>query len=87
MRCPTCVSENKRSTVTVGQPAKTVNGVPVQFFDEDGQYHYHDPAKYSTPHKCSNGHLFDIASVHGCPQCGDTWRPENQAKEEKKNAL
>lgn len=77
MKCPQCVSEGLRSQVTMGSPFKTEKGKPVQFWDEDGNYHYHDPAKYSTDYRCSNGHEFNLASTHGCPTCGESWRPEN----------
>jgi hypothetical protein len=72
MRCPTCVSEGERSTVTVGGGSVTLmHSSP--FFDEDGAYHSHDPNIHTQSYACSRGHRWTEQTKAKCPADGCTW--------------
>ena len=55
MRCPICVKEGLRSTVQALGAATTDMAVH-EYWDEDGQRHYHDPNGHGSSYRCSNGH-------------------------------
>lgn len=69
MKCPECVSEDKRSTIQIGTSVSTaMHRTP--YFDEDGEYHNHDPNYTTTEYSCSNGHKWKAsAGVKAC-WCG-----------------
>lgn len=69
MRCPECVSVGVRSTVTPGLMTTTLMWSP-PFYDEDGQYHDHDPNKRVSHFTCSNGHAWSETRLQKCPSCG-----------------
>ena len=37
------------------------------FYDEEGEYHRHDPNTRSFEYECSNGHIFKIRKPVECP--------------------
>ncbi len=68
MKCPFCEQEGKKSKVTIGPGGSTLMGYSV-FYDEDGQFHNHDPNTHSVQYACSNGHRFVDKEIRGCPSC------------------
>jgi hypothetical protein len=70
MKCPTCVAEGKKSTVSVGI-GMTTCAYYTPFYDEDGKYHYHDGNITTTELSCSNGHTWAQRSGNSC-WCGWT---------------
>jgi len=55
MKCPTCVEKEKRSKVFIGLSTTTLV-MPVQYYDEDGNYQSANPNTTTTHYTCSNGH-------------------------------
>ena len=74
LKCPTCVKEKKKSKVYPGISQTTLSYTP-PFYDEEGAYHNHDANTTTTPHKCSNGHEWELKSHHFC-WCGWPKRKE-----------
>lgn len=68
MRCPKCITENRRSTVRrVELPA---THVPVDaYYDEEGLAHVHDPNPRAVKQTCSNGHVWTTKWFVTCPSC------------------
>lgn len=66
MKCPVCVEEGERSTLTVGMSSTTLMWSQ-PWYDEDGVYHDHDRNTRSTAYRCSNGHTWETRSKGGCP--------------------
>ena len=60
MKCPTCVAEGKRSTVTQGTSTTLALYVPIQW-DENGDL-IERPGLTSTNYSCSNGHEWTVES-------------------------
>ena len=58
MKCPQCIAENKRSCVYQGMSTTTLMEI-AQYWDEDGNYVYHDPNITTTQYSCSNGHKWN----------------------------
>ena len=57
MKCPECVQNNQKSRVKVGYSTCTLLKF-TSFYDEDGNYHNHDPNTTTTHYSCSNGHTW-----------------------------
>lgn len=70
--CPECVESGDRSRVASLGGARNLMGY-TPFYDEDGQYHQHDPNVLTSGYKCSNGHVFTRKSHSPCPTCGPDW--------------
>lgn len=68
MRCPTCIEQDKRSQVYPGMTAVTCMGW-TPYYDEDGQYHSHNPNWHTTGFRCSEGHTWQTSSQKPCPSC------------------
>lgn len=68
MQCPQCIEEGKRSTIVLGGGSRTLLGW-TPYYDEDGNYHSHDPNRTSSSGQCSNGHRLHIRSGARCPSC------------------
>lgn len=69
MKCPYCEVQDKKSTVSVvGNSTTLMHTIP--YYDEVGQYHYHDSNRYTIFLKCSNGHEWSDINTSGCPSCG-----------------
>ena len=69
MKCPACESVGLRSTVHAGGTMTTLL-CSQNYFDEDGQPHFHDPNWRHATWTCSKGHSGDIQELPGCPSCG-----------------
>jgi hypothetical protein len=55
LKCPECIKEGKKSKVYIGCTTSTLIA-PVQYYDEDGNYHSSNPNTMTTQYSCSNGH-------------------------------
>lgn len=70
MICKTCKSEDRKSTISVGQTMATMMGT-AEYFDEQGVRHYHDMNHSWTNYRCSNGHEWTLSSEpYVCPAPG-----------------
>ncbi len=67
MKCATCVATDRRSTVTSSGGFTTLMGWS-PYYDEDGQYHSHDPNTHSASFHCSNGHDWQTSARPECEQ-------------------
>jgi len=72
VKCPECVAEGKRSTVSVGAGTTTCMYF-APYYDEDGAYHHHDGNTTSYSHTCSNGHSWCSSRTGTCPAPGCIW--------------
>lgn len=68
MKCPICEEEDLKSMVHILYHGKTCMG-HVQYFDENGAYHNHDPNLTTTKYSCTNGHSFNHTHKNKC-WCG-----------------
>ena len=68
MRCPECVKLEQKSIVYPGLTVVTAMGW-TPYYDEDGQYHNHDPNWRTTGFRCSEGHTWQTSSLKPCPNC------------------
>ncbi len=80
MKCPTCVSEGKRSRITPDGGATTLMAHS-PYYDEEGAYHYHNPNHTDFAYTCSNGHNWQERVYHKCNACGWTGEPKEQSEE------
>lgn len=73
MKCQWCVEKGERSTLT--PLGYAVTAMPTRsFYDEDGNYHFHDPNHASGGlYECSLGHRFWAATSGSCRSC--SYRP------------
>lgn len=69
MKCEECVAEGERSTVTSLGGMSTLMGFR-PYYDEDGNYHVHDPNTTTSGYRCSRGHQFVESTLSPCPTCG-----------------
>lgn len=68
MKCPVCEKEQLKSYVYPGTGSTTLLGHR-PYYDEDGNYHYHDPNTTTVRYNCSNGHAWREQSKRRCPSC------------------
>ncbi|KAB7755227.1 hypothetical protein [Mycolicibacterium mucogenicum] len=66
MKCPECVKTDQRSKVYCHGSSSTSMGWS-PFYDEDGEYHQHNPNSGEKYYKCSNGHSFTTPVRQACP--------------------
>lgn len=66
VKCPVCVEEETKSIV-YENGGKCSTKTSVCFYDEEGEYHSHDPGIVTQNFRCSNGHKFSIKSAIPCP--------------------
>jgi hypothetical protein len=57
--CKECVKQGLKSRVYVGISTQTAM-MGSSYYDESGNFHYHNPNTTTTNYKCSNGHEFQI---------------------------
>lgn len=68
MICEECKKEEKKNILHIG--LTTVTAMHFEpYYDEKGQYHYHNRNITTTYYKCSNGHEF-TKNVSGSCWCG-----------------
>jgi hypothetical protein len=80
--CPECKKnkkEKKNSQISIQGVSSTFLG-NLDFYDNNGKYHRHNPNEYVTYYACSNGHKWAEKYRYSC-WCG--W-PENLKKKEDK---
>lgn len=61
--CPECVAEGKDSQVfpeesTLMNPNADTRGETLNFYDEQGEHHFHSPRIYKEATRCSNHHMW-----------------------------
>lgn len=66
MKCPECVNQGQRSKVYDQGGSSTAMGWS-PFYDEDGDYHSHNPNTHVNAYRCSNGHTFTTTTKPPCP--------------------
>lgn len=72
MICPECKAEGQKSTVTSeGMMTTLIHVSP--FWDEDGEYHYHDTNTVSEGFRCSKGHYWREVRKNQCPNPDCSW--------------
>lgn len=84
MICKKCKKEGFTSKVFPELMEETCLGW-FPYYDEEGNYHSHNPNQRMRRHKCSNGHSWTIFSLELCPaeQCNyggdlcEVW-PDNE---------
>lgn len=67
LKCPTCVSEGKRSKL-MSNGSYTTHGchqLNCVFFDEEGTYHNHYDVEKTAWYICSNGHRHQVKLYEG----------------------
>ncbi len=64
--CPKCSGEDKKSRITCGQVSVTLMG-SAPYYDEEGEYHDHDPNRRTAHFACSGGHEWVECSKQACP--------------------
>lgn len=73
MKCPHCVREEKKSTLSV-QKASPIEGRVSRYWDEEGNLHVHDDTVYRDVFQCSSGHTWMTEQKSRCPcQIGCPW--------------
>ena len=55
-KCPECIKEGKTSKFYPSQGCLSTLMGYQSYYDEQGEYHKHDPNTKSTSWRCSNGH-------------------------------
>ncbi len=68
MKCPECQKEGLKSSVYEGAGMTTCMGW-VPYYDEDGNYHSHNPNKHMMDFSCSKGHEWSTAYQSTCSSC------------------
>jgi hypothetical protein len=66
VKCDQCVAEGVTSRLYSKGSTATCMGFEA-YYDEDGQYHRHDPNRHSDYFECSNGHKFSRTYKMPCP--------------------
>jgi hypothetical protein len=69
-KCPTCVENGARSRVFVPGHSVATAMAAQDFYDEDGNFHHHDPNSRVQQFSCSEGHAWAEVSTSGCRSCG-----------------
>ena len=70
MTCPECEANGLKSRVYSNGGSRTLMGFRT-YYDEDGEYHIHDPNHFGESYDCSEGHSFVRITRNQCPTCGD----------------
>lgn len=68
MKCPFCEEEGKKSRVTPHGESVTLLG-HAPHYDEEGEYHNHDPNTRTAMYSCSEGHTWQRRYKRECPSC------------------
>jgi hypothetical protein len=86
MKCNECVIQELTSKVWILEEegyygVQTDDGIIYlqqgKFWDEDGNWHVHDPNEYKTVYKCSNGHIWTKIDF---PDCWCEWKHPSRGK-------
>ena len=69
--CPECSKNSLRSIVRCGQVLVTQMDTD-SYYDEDGDWHFHDPNTGTAQYHCSNNHHWNVKSeLAPCPTCDE----------------
>lgn len=68
MKCPVCQEKGLKSNVYPGGGQSTLMGF-TPYYDEEGNYHIHDPNTITFSYSCSLGHKWKEVSKKECPSC------------------
>lgn len=75
MKCKKCVKVGLRSRLKIGMSSSTAMGFE-HYYDEEGDYHYHDPNATTTSYYCSKGHRGTVKVAPHCGSCDYGAKPE-----------
>ncbi len=75
--CPKCKDSGDRSEVYPGLQTSTLMG-GTTWYDEDGEYHNHNPNRSAQAFRCSKGHDWYEYSYSNCPSCSYTSKPKEK---------
>lgn len=75
--CPECASEGEKSRSYFCGTLRTAMA-GASYYDENGDYHDHDPNVSTTSYSCSRGHRWTTKTT---PECWCGWPKEEGAKE------
>lgn len=73
MKCPLCVQQGKRSVLRLPGGGMSTLMCSHSYYDEDGNYHHHDPNICSQTGRCSNGHIVRMRYGNRCAAPGCTY--------------
>lgn len=75
MRCPRCQAVGERSRVQMF-PGRRAEVLADMSYDEDGDYHFHDPNVTLFSWRCSLGHVGTAETMQACPSAakGCNWK-------------
>ena len=68
MICPKCKELGQKSTITIGNGYSTLANCNA-YFDEDGNYHFHDTNNHVSSYYCSKGHAITVRAASKCASC------------------
>jgi hypothetical protein len=69
MICEKCKAEGQTSTVYVNPWGTATLMADMPYYDEQGNYHRHDPNWHGNEGHCSRGHRFARSYLPKCPSC------------------
>ena len=69
MKCPQCVEKKEESKLTLSITNSTCLAGPSPYYDEQGNYHAHDPNTSFGTFSCSKGHKGKATTWKGCASC------------------
>lgn len=65
--CPECHEKHEKSKVYNMGSTSTLIGGGGEYWDEEGEYHSHNPNTITTSYRCSKGHKWQIEKRRECP--------------------
>jgi len=85
MKCPECVASGQTSKLYPQGSTSTLMGWSGPYYDEQSEFHSHDPNTVTSGYTCSNGHNFGQSRKRPCPSrgCEHGKTPEQIAEEKK----
>ena len=70
MKCPECERLGERSKLYMPDSyMSTAMGGSQNYYDEDGDHHYHEVNHSSGQGHCSNGHVLNVTRSTKCKSC------------------
>lgn len=77
MKCPVCVNQNKKSTISIIGSICILAYIIPESYDEEGNYIVNrDFNTYTNDYKCSNDHKFSIHHTLG-EEATSIWQQDN----------
>lgn len=78
MFCPVCQEQGLKSKVFASGGGRTTLMGFTPYYDEEGNYHSHNPNTTTRSYKCSEGHVWEVRSTQGCPNPDCDYKYEEQ---------